>query len=505
MEDPVAPAARLAPAPRIRPLDEVTPFYGTLWSVAQEWAARWPLAIIVEVTMVVAWFAIRTTAGADGRTYLLWVVAAGALALVAPRSGLVVFVATSVFFEPDTLARTLGPRELVVLPLAIGVLIRIAIDRFRWRPGLAVWLALALAAGTGLGVVHSFVRFPEDVAVHAAQSWVGNMLAPVILLVAAVWTVRTGSLRVLVVAVGVAVVAAIVSLIEFAAPGSVSGGSFEWVGFWKTFNGRLAGTIPSPNALSTQLLVPTAVVVAAVILARDARLKAVALVAALPLLAAHYLTFSRAPLVAGYFFAVVVAWRIRRALGVLALVGGIIVAALFLPAYLQIRSQSALEGVVTPGSILVASDQARFTAWRAAAAMWIDAPLTGQGYLSYKTLADTFGDASLGSPHNEWLRIFAEEGFVVGMIGLLFIVVAARSLARVPGWLGTGLLGGFAAYVVAATFNNPFLFVRVSAVAFTLIGVGLALAERARAPAPVPALVPTSASEGQSANSPGLD
>ena len=470
------------PAPRARPFDEVAPFYEALWASAQAAARRWPLAIIVEVAMVVAWFAIRTTAGADGRTYLIWVFAAGALALVAPRSGLVVFVATSVFFEPDSLARTLGPRELVVLPLAVGVLIRVAIDRFHWRPGLAVWLALALAGGTALGVVHSFIRLPEDIAIHAAQSWIGNMLAPVILLVAAVWTARDGSLRVLVVAVGVAVVAAVVSLIELAAPGSVSGGMFEWVGFWKDFNGRLAGTIPSPNGLSAQLIAPTAVLLAAVLLAKDVRLKAIALAASIPLLLAHYLTFSRAPLLGGYVLGVVIAWRIRRWLGILALAAGIIAGALFLPAYLQLRSQTVDEGIVTPGSLLVASDQARFQAWRAAAAMWGEAPLTGQGYLAYKELADVYGDPFLGSPHNEWLRIFAEEGLVVGVTGLFFIFVTARSLARVPGWLGTGVLAGFAGYVVAATFNNPFLFVRVSAVAFAIIGVGLALADRARAP-----------------------
>ena len=114
--------------------------------------------------------------------------------------------------------------------------------------------------------------------------------------------------------------------------------------------------------------------------------------------------------------------------------------------------------------------------------MWGDAPLTGQGYLAYKQLADVYGDPFLGSPHNEWLRLFAEEGLIVGVTGLFFIFVTARSLARVPGWLGTGVLAAFAGYVVAATFNNPFLFVRVSAVAFTIIGVGLALADRARAP-----------------------
>jgi O-antigen ligase len=113
--------------------------------------------------------------------------------------------------------------------------------------------------------------------------------------------------------------------------------------------------------------------------------------------------------------------------------------------------------------------------------MWADAPLTGQGYLAYKELAESYGDPLLGSPHNEWLRIFAEEGVVVGLVAIAFLVATAVTLARVPGWLGTGILAGFLGYVIAASFNNPLLFVRVSAVAFGIVGVGLALAERARA------------------------
>lgn len=477
MTDETIAAPRLSSA-----TSEVRSFYRVLGSSALDAAERYRLAIVVEIALVVAWFVIRTMFDIDGRAYLAWVAVVAVLALIAPRSGLVVFIATSAFFEPDSLARTLGPRELIVLPLAIGVAIRITLDHWRWRPEAAVLLAIALAAGTGLGVIHAFARFDAPVAWHAAYSWLGNMLAPVILAVAAAWSARDGSMRPLVVAVGVAVVVAIVCLVEYAAPGSVSKGPLDWVGFWKTFNGRLAGTIPSPNALSAQLMVPTAIVVAAMLLARDVRLRVIAGAAAAPLLAAHYLTFSRSPLLGGYVFAVVLAWRIRRAFGIVALAAGLVGAALFLPTYLQLRSQSALEGAVTPGSILVASDAYRFRAWGAAASMWADAPLTGQGYLAYKELADAFGDPALGSPHNEWLRLFAEEGAIIGLVGLLFIAATVRSMSRVPGWLGTGLLGGFAAYVVAATFNNPLLFVRVSAIAFPLIGIGLALAARARAP-----------------------
>jgi len=480
---------------------EVASFYGVLWSEAQ--ARRREIAIAVEAIMVIAWFLVRTVADVDSRVYLLWLLAAGALALVAPKSGLVVLIATSVFFEPDSLARTLAPRELLVLPLAVGVLVQIATDRFRWRPGLWIWLGLLLLAGTALGVVHTFLVFDQDFQWHAAQSWIGNMLAPIIILIAAAWTARDGDLRVLVVAVGVAVVASVVCLIEYAVPGSISNGPFAWVGFWKDFGARLGGTVPSPNALSTQLIVPTMVLLAAVLLARDVRLRAIALVGLIPVAVAQYLTFSRAPLLAVYAFVVIAAWRLRRSLGIAVLVGGLVVGTALLPSYLQLRSQSA-DGLV-PGSILVATDEYRFRAWGAAGAMWLDAPLTGQGYLAYKELAESFGDPLLGSPHNEWLRIFAEEGVIVGLVGIAFLGATAIELARVRGWLGTGMLAGFLGYVIAASFNNPLLFVRVSAVAFGIVGVGLALAERARAPTAAADPVIDAVETVEPADDPALD
>ena len=182
--------------------------------------------------------------------------------------------------------------------------------------------------------------FDDEFQLHAAQSWIGNMLAPVILLVAAAWTARNGELRVLVVAVGVGVVAAIVCLIEYAAPGSISNGPLAWVGFWKGFGARLAGTIPSPNALSAQLIVPTMVLLAAVLLARDrapARDRAGRAGARCSL--AQYLTFSRAPFIALYVFVVIVAWRFRRWAGIAVLVVGLVVGALALPAYLAAPGQ----------------------------------------------------------------------------------------------------------------------------------------------------------------------
>ena len=81
--------------------------------------------------------------------------------------------------------------------------------------------------------------------------------------------------------------------------------------------------------------------------------------------------------------------------------------------------------------------------------------MTGQGYLAFKELADAFGDPMIGSPHNEWMRLFAEGGTIVGLFGLAFVAATAWSLSRIPGWLGIGMLAGFFGYIVSASFNNP--------------------------------------------------
>ena len=103
--------------------------------------------------------------------------------------------------------------------------------------------------------------------------------------------------------------------------------------------------------------------------------------------------------------------------------------------------------------------------------MWLDEPFIGQGYLAYRELGPAFGDPFMGSPHNEWLRFFAEEGD-----GRRLCRHRVRRWQqpgrsrRCPGGSGPVSWPGFLGYVIAASFNNPLLFIRVSAVAFTIVG-----------------------------------
>jgi O-antigen ligase len=196
------------------------------------------------------------------------------------------------------------------------------------------------------------------------------------------------------------------------------------------------------------------------------------------MIVALYVTYSRAALLALFVLAVVLCWRIRRALGIAVLAVGIVGAVILLPSYLQLRSESVPEGAVQPGSVLVASDELRFRAWGAAIQMWQDQPVTGQGFLAYKQLADAYGDPALGSPHNEWLRLFAEEGTIAGLAGLALVGGTLWWLSRRRDPFGAAVLAGAAGYFIMASFNNPLLFAQISAVVFSIIGCGLALATR---------------------------
>jgi O-antigen ligase len=197
------------------------------------------------------------------------------------------------------------------------------------------------------------------------------------------------------------------------------------------------------------------------------------------ILAATALTLSRSAIAGLYLtFVVFLARRNRRA-GWLALAVGLLVAAISIPLFIQFRA--GLQGVFaaqSPLDWILGADEARITAWGAAARMFADSPLIGHGFLSYKELGDAFGDPRLGSPHNEVLRLFAEEGIVGGVAILAFIAAHFRELAGRRDAVGTAILAGSISYWFAAMFNNPLLFIQVSAVAFSIFGYGLARARR---------------------------
>ncbi|HEY0444296.1 MAG TPA: O-antigen ligase family protein [Candidatus Limnocylindrales bacterium] len=458
-------------------------------------ARRRRLAIAVEVSIVVLYVLLRT-ADAGRPVLILWSLLAMAIAVVSPISGLVILAAIAPFSEPFTITRQLGLKPFLVVAVGAGTAVRIAsaiVIGQRSRPSVAAWrsrvgdrgrlfatLAIAAACvillGTALGVVHTRLAFGRAAGMLAGETWLAGIGAGMIILVVGAWAGMSGTVRPVAAAVVSALVGGAVSVADYFDAGAVRGQSFAWLVRPGRFEGRLTGIIPSPNGVGALLIAPAAVLIAVAVLGRGLRLRVAAAVAVIPFAIALYVTYSRAALIGLFLIAVVVVWRLRRAVGIGLLVVGLAGGILLLPRYLQVRSE-ALGGAggaeVRPGDLLVASDAFRLRAWGAAGQMWLNAPLTGQGFMAYFYLHDAYGDPILRAPHNEWIRLFAEDGLFIGLAGAAFVCFTAAALSSGRGALGAGALGGFLGFAVAASFNNPFGFVQVMVIACTITGIGL--------------------------------
>lgn len=466
------------------PLD----LYRVLWAAATAWADRRWVRPAFEVGFIAAWLVLRM-AGTHPMLDAAWTAAAIAISLLSPGSGLLILVAIAPWDEPLSLGHALGLRNLLPLALAAAVGLRVLVRPRSMPWSLPTLLASGLLAITFLlGVGAMYYWNGRTIGWDSATFWLAGFGGAMIVFLVAIWLGASGELRPLWAAVIASTLAGLLSLADFLLPNLLHDLPIQALLSDKDFGGRLAGAIASPNAMVSLLVAPTAVFAAALVLTKDRRLRVAAAVLLPALLATLALTYARAAILVAFAIAFIVLWRWRRRVGLGLLVVGVVAGVALGPAYLQARS-NVLGGsaVVQPGQVLIAGDEQRITAWGAAARMWLDEPLIGHGFRSYKILAPAYGDQALGSPHNEWLRLFAEEGIVAGILGVAFVLAVAWRLARLPGWLAAGALGALIGWAITATFENPFLFLQVNAIAFTIAGITLGLGRR-RSPADEPAL-----------------
>jgi O-antigen ligase len=437
------------------------------------------LAILAEVILVLAYFLLRT-AGGESDAMRDWLIIATVVAIASPTTGLVVLAAIAPFNEGLSITRDVGSKSALALSLLLAVAVRvIAARQWRGRPPAPVVLAAALFLASGAGLLLTWARWGRDYGQQAAQFWLYAIGTMLVVFVVTVWVARRGELRPLVVVLTATTIAGIVSLIDFGGDAAIRTTPLGWVVAGPFNRERLTGVIRSPTSTAALVMLPASVFIVGATLARGWRLRIGLAVLTIPLLVAAYLTYNRAVFLVLFAVAVVIGWRVRRAVGIAILVAGLIVGAIALPSYVALRgSVVGSAGQAEPGQVLIASDQQRLTAWGAASRMFLDRPLTGQGYRAYRQISVAFGDPTLNAPHNEWLRFFAEGGIVTGLVGVAFAVTTGIALLRRRGWLETGLFCAFASLCFAASFNNPFLFDQVTIPAFILAGTGVALAVR---------------------------
>jgi len=467
------------------------------------WSLREPAAAL---SLVAAFVVLRST-GLGAPLPEAWAAVAAIVALVSPLTGLLTAVALGPFDDWPVLGTEAGGRAVLVAAVAISVTARAlpeALGRWRARdrqddsshewlqalwtpPGVALSAAGIVLIGTGLGVIHTALRFGPTPGYQAAQLWgTGTGMALVVLFIGG-WFGRQGATRSTLVAIvaGAAAVAAVsLGLLHEALPGLLVSSPLGWLIAVDGERLRLRGIMTAPNAMAMLGLLPICLVAAWMLHRRSLPAWLAGSLVLAVLAVGVLLTFSRSAVLAVAAVAVSYAWYIRRAAAIVMLLVAAVAAVILVPLYLEQRAGTPLPGVgAALQEFLTAGDSVRASGWAATIRMTVDSPLIGQGFRSYVLLHAQFGDVAQQAPHNEWLRLYAEGGVVVGTAGLVFMVTALTALWRMRGVLGLGAFGVLLSYAIMASFNNPLNYAQLNIPVFAVLGTAFGMALRAAPPA----------------------
>ena len=277
---------------------------------------------------------------------------------------------------------------------------------------LPTLLAFGLLGITLLGVGAMYYWNGQAIGWDSATFWLGGFGGAMIVFLVAIWLGFNGERRpTLGGRCGRPTFAGLLSLADFLLPNVVKDLPIHALLSDRAFGGRLAGAIASPNAMVSLLVAPTAIFAAALVLAVERRWRVAALVLLPALLVTLALTYSRSAILAVFAIAVIVLWRWRRPVGIGLLIIGMIVGAVLTPFYLQARGKS-WDRSCGPArcSSPATSNGSRPGARRAGCGSTSRSSATASG--ATRSSPRRYGDQVLGSPHNEWIRLFAEEGVV---------------------------------------------------------------------------------------------
>jgi O-antigen ligase len=229
------------------------------------------------------------------------------------------------------------------------------------------------------------------------------------------------------------------------------------------YDGRLGVAFYEPNYLAANLvlLIPVALAFAATRQQPGRRL--LWLGGAVVLIASLFLTSSRGGFLGLLAAAAVFVYRRRGPGAALALVVGLILAAL--PTSLGDRAVATLAGSADTPVGLEASNRAHTALFWGALRMLADAPLTGVGPYNFKALsAEYSGLAQDAIAHNTYLELAAELGLPVLIVFVLLVAAVFRALRRAVVTAGgtpaarelsawaEGMRSGLIGFLVAGTF-----------------------------------------------------
>ncbi len=370
---------------------------------------------MVAVALVAVYVPLRA-AGAPEPWTLAWLVAAVAATLVSPACGLTILAAIGPFTEAVGDDGRISAVPLLLAALGAGTAVRLVIARPWPRPSLPLILAAIVFIGTAVGVLITTLSFGLDRGMQAAQLWIPGIGGAMTVLICSAWVAWRGDLRPLLVAAASVSVGATLSLLNLASGDELRTSLLAWLLRADIDPNRLGGLIPAPNAAAAIFLVGFSVAAGLALLHWRREVRFVALGAAAVQLVALALTHSRSALLGLCLAGAVFVWRRWRRLGRLTAFAVVIVAA----------AVAISAGIIR--DVPVGADENRLAVWVASVRMWLDHPLVGAGFRSFEWLHGQYGSPILDAPHNEWLRLFAEEGTFLGVAGAAFALVTPISL-----------------------------------------------------------------------------
>ena len=425
-------------------------------------------SVALGLALVAAYAAVQTLALPEP-VPTIWLAVAVGLTLLSPLGGLTIAAAIGPFTEALTDSGQITAMPYLLAALGVAVLVRVVITRPLPRPSWPVVLGLLLMIGTALGVVNSYLSYGDELGRQAAEMWVPSIGGAMTVLIAAAWVGWRESVAPFFIAIASSASAAILSVVNLETNGFLrQSTAIGWLLREETTGNRLTGIIPAPNPAAVIFLLGFAGALALAVLAfRRWWTRLLPLPIAAACLAAIFLTGSRSGMlgaaVATTLILIAWHWRVGLAAGV-ALIATIIA---LIPA-----------GIIR--DVPIAAEQTRIDAWVATLRLWSQHPIFGAGFRSFEWLHPDVGSAVVNAPHNEWLRFLAEEGIVLGLVGLAFALLTPIVLLRANNWIAATGAAVAAGAFVAANFNNPFIYTQVNVALFTMIGIGLGLAVRRR-------------------------
>jgi O-antigen ligase len=397
--------------------------------------------------------------------------AAIAAAILNPAVGLVIFAFMAPLKTPLVLPAP-GFNALLLLGILAGCIYRLPFERPRLTVGTPLMLLLAF-------VLYAFVQqLPEMATGYAGKD--AHLISSLFLqlLLCAATVIATGIvlagrrpdpfIAALLVS---ATLAALLAIVSAAIPvGSPIANLLERPG-----DVRVTGPFGNPNAFGLFLATGIALTAALWFQASRPLVRRGLVATGAVLLVGLVLSFSRGGMLAVAAGAVALVFARNRALGVAAVVVGVVLALIIYPAFVDWRLASQTGSASETARLTLAdSDEGRLSGVLAGFSLLAASPIFGVGFGHYSLLTVSLAGTTVPiGAHNWYMNVLAEQGLVGIVIWLLLVVAVAqwlRTRAAFPRSIGYAV---GATFVIGCMFLEPLTTIQTSVLALMVVTAAL--------------------------------